>query len=82
MRCITFGGMLFLIILLYHDCRHPEARCRPNFHDLMSVLLQESDTIFDIPKEDLATHPSAGYLGADIKAGENMYIQLQKMYYN
>ncbi len=77
--------MPFLIVLFYlitYDCRHPEARCRPNFHDTMSVLLQESDAIFDIPKEDLATHPSAGYLGADIKAGENMYIKLQKMYYN
>ena len=61
--------------------RHPIPRERPNFHDIMLVLLQEDKSIYDIPDEDLSTHSDAGTLGADLQAGEKMYEKLQRTYY-
>ena len=35
----------------------------------------------EIPEEDLSTHPEACTLGADLEAGEKMYLDLQVLYH-
>ena len=62
--------------------RHPNPRDRPSFHDIMLNLLQNDQTIFDIPETDLSSHPQSGILGATLKAGEMMYKDLQEKYKN
>ena len=46
----------------------------------MLALLQEDQVLYDIPTEDLCTHPDAGTLGADLIAGGTMYQSLQILY--
>ena len=46
----------------------------------MSALLQNDQSLLNIPEEDLLSHPQAGVLGANLEAGENMYKTLQNMY--
>ena len=60
--------------------RHPDPKKRPNFNDIMLVLLQQDQTILNIPEEDLSTHHQAGILGSNLNAGENMYKMLQNTY--
>ena len=60
--------------------RNPEPRERPDFNDIMLLLLQPDKSILVIPEKDLGTHPQAGVLGAPLEAGEGMYTDLQKSY--
>ena len=46
----------------------------------MLVFLGHDQSILEIPENDLATHPLAGILSADLQAGENMYKTLQNTY--
>ena len=60
--------------------RHPDPKKRPGFNDIMLVLLQNDQSLLNIPEEDLSSHPQAGVLGASLEAGENVYKTLQNMY--
>lgn len=60
-------------------CRNPDEAERPNFHNLMLLLLQQDQDILAIP-EDRRTHARAGVMGADLAAGQNMYPDLQNKY--
>ena len=61
-------------------CRNSDPKQRPGFHDIMLILLQNDQSLLDIPEEDLSSHPQAGVLGDSLEAGENMYKTLQNMY--
>ena len=62
--------------------RHPVPKKRPDFHDIMLLLLQHDTSVLKIPKEALGSHPQAGKLGAVLEAGKNMYPDLQNKYEN
>ena len=47
----------------------------------MLILLQNDQSLLDIPEEDRSSHPQAGVLGASLEAGENMYQDLQSTYH-
>ena len=53
---------------------------RPCFHDIMLTLLQDDGILYAISDEDLASHPNAGTLGADLLAGNRMHLDLQTVY--
>ena len=46
----------------------------------MLQLLQNDKTLLSIPEDALSTHPQAGILGATLKAGEQMYMDIQSKY--
>ena len=46
----------------------------------MLLLLQNDKTLLAIPEDALSTHPQAGVLGATLKAGEQMYMNIQSKY--
>ena len=60
--------------------RHPVAIERPSFHDIMVSLLQPNKMLMKIPESALSSHPQAGTLGGTLKAGENMYPEMQCTY--
>ena len=60
--------------------RHPVASERPHFHEIMVSLLQPNKNILTIPESALSSHPQAGSLGGTLKAGENMYPEIQHSY--
>ena len=62
------------------NTRHPVASERPNFHEIMVSLLQPNKNILTIPETALSSHPQAGSLGGTLKAGENMYPEIQNCY--
>ena len=53
---------------------------RPKFSDLALILVGDRKEVLAIPREELATHPLAGVLGAPLEAGEGMYLDLQNRY--
>ena len=46
----------------------------------MRSLLDDEDTVLDIPNKDAATHKKAACLGAELQAGHKMYSHLQTLY--
>ena len=69
---------LYYTVIIFF--RNPETRERPDFNDIMLVLLRTDKNILVIPEKDLATHPQAGVLGAPLEAGEGMYADLRNSY--
>ena len=67
---------------IYHElpCRHPHHAKRPDFEDVLSSLLDDEQTVLDVPSEDASTHEQASHLGAELQAGHKMYCQLQAVY--
>ena len=55
------------------------AEC-PSFRELLLTLLNIPEAILSIPQEAIDTHSLAGVLGSTLKAGENMYRELQNRY--
>ena len=53
---------------------------RPAFRDLLLRLLSSPEEVLSIPPDALDTHNLAGVLGSPLKAGENMYRDLQNRY--
>ena len=53
---------------------------RPSFRELLLTLLSNPKEVLSIPLEALDTHNLAGVLGSPLKAGENMYRDLQNRY--
>ena len=60
--------------------RNPETSHRPAFRDIIIALLENEDSILEIPSDALSSHRQAGVLGAPLEAGEAMYRELQGMY--
>jgi hypothetical protein len=47
----------------------------------MLLLVQQNDqSLMEIPDKDLSSHPQAGVIGADLAAGEKMFLDLQNLY--
>ena len=69
---------MYTAVLIHY--RHPVADERPSFHDVMVSLLQPNKIIMKIPESALSSHPQAGSLGGTLKAGENMYPEMQCTY--
>lgn len=61
-------------------CRHPDPDLRPTFRAMVLHLVGGREQVFEIPRRDLDTHPSAGTLGAELEAGLMMYKDLQETY--
>lgn len=69
------------LFVLFYSHRHPEAKQRQRFNDIMLGLLQQDSVILLIPKEELSLADSqAGIIGANLKAGEKLYNNLQQIY--
>ena len=77
---ITFAYFSILTDDFELDGRNPEAAQRPLFRELLLTLLNIPKAILSIPQEALDTHSLAGVLGSTLKAGENMYRDLQDRY--
>ena len=50
------------------------------FRDIVLALSGNEKVVLTIPEEDSSTNPLAGVLGAPLKAGENMYSEVQRRY--
>ena len=53
---------------------------RPSFRDLLLTLLSIPDAMISLAQEALDTDHLAGVLGSPLKAGQNMYSDLQNRY--
>ena len=60
--------------------RHHTPSLRPNFRDLLAVMLDDEATILDIPVGDASSNEHASTLGASLEAGKGMYTNLQQVY--
>ena len=78
---VKLNSTLYTLYLLdYLFLRNPNTKERPTFNDIMLLLLQNDKTLLAIPEDALSTHPQAGVLGATLKAGEQMYMDIQSKY--
>ena len=73
-------SMVYMLIINYIMCRHPETSQRPSFRDIVLTLVGSEKMVLNIPEEDSSANPLAGVLGAPLEAGENMYSELFKRY--
>ena len=55
---------------------------RPTPHDIVLALMENEETVLRIPSDDAGTHSMAATLGAPLEAGDNMYRDLQGLYYS
>ena len=62
--------------------RHPRSSSRPNPRDIVLALMENEETVLRIPSDDAGTHSMAATLGAPLEAGDNMYHDLQGIYYS
>ena len=61
--------------------RHPTAALRPTFPQLLRELTGSHEgTLLGWAKADAETHPQARVLGAPLKAGKDLYLELQNAY--
>ena len=75
---------------MYTDCnfevpsfnfyRNPQPLSRPNFKEILNVLLKNETQILQIPVKDACTHDAAIVLGSELEAGNYMYTDLQRTY--
>ncbi len=62
--------------------RHPGATSRPGFRDIVMHMMRPESEMLEIPQEALNTNTLAGVLGGPLKAGINMYCDLQWAYFS
>jgi hypothetical protein len=62
--------------------RHPQTSGRPSFQDLTRQLSLPDTKLLKWSEEDKSVHPDAAQLGADLKCGEELYMDLQMQYKN
>jgi hypothetical protein len=65
----------------YNDsllCRQSNTSQRPSFQDLTRQLSLPDTKLLKWSEEDKSVHPEAAQLGADLKCGEELYMDLQK----
>ena len=60
-------------------CRHPESSKRPGFRDLLLALMLNEEEVLCVP-DGHEEGSQAGVLGAPLKEGEGLYLDLQKQY--
>ena len=60
--------------------RNPRPLSRPNFKDILNVLLKNEIQTLQIPVRDASTHDAAIILGAKLEASKYMYMELQHAY--
>ena len=60
--------------------RHPDAKGRPSFRELVLALTGDKGQVLLVPQMDGEIHPLARALGAPIEAGKDMYKDLQNKY--
>ena len=67
---------------MYINDRHPETSSRPTFVKLVSDLSQVDVELLSSPlsNEDKSCNPEGLVLGGPLNTGDNLYIDLQKMY--
>ena len=53
---------------------------RPNFKEILNVLLKDETQTLQIPVKDACTHEAAILLGSELEAGNYMYADLQRTY--
>lgn len=79
MMCIhknqNFNGLLWLLF-----CRAPKPRQRPCFRDVLLAILENENVVLHVPSDVTGSHPQAATLGAPLKAGLNMYGDVQRKY--
>ena len=61
-------------------CRHPSARHRPDFRNILLQLLGDESHLLHIPVRDASTSQQASQLGSILQAGRYMYSDLQRAY--
>ena len=59
-------------------CRNPDSSCRPMARKLFAALMDSEDAVLNVLEEGRV----ASTLGAPLEAGENMYRDLQEVYYS
>ena len=60
--------------------RHPNKSLRPSFRDIVLALTGKMEDILEIPENDEDITPQFKNLGADLEAGEHVYMDLQTSY--
>ena len=60
--------------------RNPRPLSRPNFKEILNVLLKYETQTLQIPVKDACTHEAAILLGSKLEAGTYMYTDLQHTY--
>ena len=60
--------------------RHPETSKRPSFANIVSRLSQSDDSLMKLSHIDKDTNSQAIVLGANIEAGQHLFIDLQHAY--
>lgn len=60
--------------------RNPRPLSRPNFKEILNVLLKDETQTLQIPVKDACTHEAAILLGSGLEAGTYMYTDLQHTY--
>lgn len=81
MYCTVWSHYSILRCLL--SCflhRNPRPLSRPNFKEILNVLLKDETQTLQIPVKDACTHEAAILLGSELEAGNYMYTDLQHTY--
>ena len=60
--------------------RNPRPLSRPNFKEILNVLLKNETQTLQIPVKDACTHEAAILLGSKLEASTYMYTDLQHTY--
>ena len=68
------------ITLFYMHYRAPEASNRPDFRNIILLLLENKSFVLCIPSADKSSHPLASVLGAPLEGGHKMYTAAQNTY--
>ena len=81
---ITLFNLVSKVVLVVEistlTCRTPTPQQRPTFRDVLVTTLKDRGVVLCVPPDARKSHPQATSLGAPLKAGHNMYSDLQKMY--
>lgn len=75
---VTVRKLSSLLATFY--LRNPRPLSRPNFKDILNVLLRNEIQTLQIPVRDASTHDAAIILGAKLEASKYMYLELQHTY--
>ena len=75
--CIAAIGCLSCVPF---NLRHPEGSCRPTFSEILDALLHPENELLHWKARDQDVHPEASKLGAPLRAGEQLYPELQNTY--
>ena len=80
MATLVFEIHILHFIICNFGFRNPDVPFRPKFVDISLELISDRKEVLGIPQEALESHKQAGFLGADLEAGEGMYQDLQNRY--